>query len=51
MRPGVIEVGVHIADVSHFVKAEEAIDVEAANRCTSTYLVDRRLDMLPVYHP
>lgn len=32
---------------SHYVKAGTAIDLEAANRATSTYLVDRRLDMLP----
>jgi exosome complex exonuclease DIS3/RRP44 len=40
-------VGVHIADVTHYVKAGSAIDVEAGKRSTSTYLVDRRLDMLP----
>jgi exosome complex exonuclease DIS3/RRP44 len=40
-------VGVHIADVTHFVKPGSAVDVEAANRCTSVYLVDRRIDMLP----
>eukprot|EP00505_MAST-04D_sp_SCG-Rhode-Island_P002029 Stramenopile-MAST_4_protein_2029 len=44
---GNLEVGVHIADVTHFVKPGTAIDKEAANRSTSTYLVDRRLDMLP----
>lgn len=41
------QVGVHIADVTHYVKAGSAIDLEAANRSTSTYLVNRRLDMLP----
>jgi exosome complex exonuclease DIS3/RRP44 len=41
------QVGVHIADVTHFVKPGSAVDVEAANRCTSVYLVDRRIDMLP----
>ena len=41
------EVGVHIADVSHFVKPGSALDGEAASRCTSVYLSDRRLDMLP----
>jgi exosome complex exonuclease DIS3/RRP44 len=40
--------GVHIADVTHFVKAGSPLDEEAANRSTSTYLVGRRLDMLPV---
>jgi exosome complex exonuclease DIS3/RRP44 len=38
---------VHIADVTHYVKAGSAIDLEAANRSTSTYLVNKRLDMLP----
>jgi exosome complex exonuclease DIS3/RRP44 len=41
------QVGVHIADVTHFVKPGTALDKEAAERSTSTYLVDRRLDMLP----
>ncbi|ETW05835.1 hypothetical protein H310_03502 [Aphanomyces invadans] len=44
---GNIEVGVHIADVTHFVEAGSALDLEAADRGTSTYLVDKRLDMLP----
>ena len=41
------QVGVHIADVTHYVEAGSAIDLEAANRSTSTYLVNKRLDMLP----
>ncbi|KAM3146946.1 hypothetical protein pb186bvf_001100 [Paramecium bursaria] len=44
---GYYEVGVHIADVSYFVKPDTAIDKEAAHRCTTVYLVDRRTDMLP----
>ncbi len=36
---GNLEVGVHIADVTHFVKPGTAIDLEAASRATSTYLV------------
>jgi exosome complex exonuclease DIS3/RRP44 len=44
---GNYQVGVHIADVTHYVKPGTAIDIEAANRSTSTYLVNRRLDMLP----
>ncbi len=44
---GNYEVGVHIADVSHFVKAGTEIDREAARRCTTVYMVDRRTDMLP----
>lgn len=41
------ELGVHIADVTHFVKANAPIDLEAASRGNTTYLVERRLDMLP----
>lgn len=44
---GNYEVGVHIADVTNFVKAGTAIDKEAASRGTSVYLVDKRIDMLP----
>jgi len=44
---GNYEVGVHIADVTHFVKANSEIDKEAARRCTTVYMVDRRTDMLP----
>lgn len=44
---GNYEVGVHIADVTHFVKANSEIDREAARRCTTVYMVDRRTDMLP----
>jgi len=44
---GNYQVGVHIADVTHYVKAGLAMDLEAANRSTSTYLVNKRLDMLP----
>jgi exosome complex exonuclease DIS3/RRP44 len=42
-----VEVGVHIADVTHFVKQGTAIDNEANKRANTTYLVDKRLDMLP----
>ena len=45
---GVYKVGVHIADVTRFVESDSALDNEAKSRGTSTYLVDRRLDMLPV---
>lgn len=42
------EVGVHIADVTHFVKPGTALDIEGAARGTSVYLVDKRIDMLPM---
>lgn len=44
---GRFEVGVHIADVSHFIKQGNAMDKEAANRGTTVYLVDKRIDMVP----
>lgn len=44
---GNVEVGVHIADVSHFVQAGSALDLEASKRATTTYLTNKRIDMLP----
>lgn len=44
---GNIEVGVHIADVSHFIRPNNALDLEAASRATTVYLVDKRIDMVP----
>lgn len=44
---GNFEVGVHIADVSHFIRPGTAIDKEAGNRSTTVYLTDRRIDMVP----
>ena len=44
---GNFQVGVHIADVTHFVRPGAEIDKEAARRCTTVYMVDRRTDMLP----
>lgn len=44
---GKLEVGVHIADVSHFIRPGTAIDLEAASRATTVYLVNKRIDMVP----
>lgn len=39
--------GVHIADVTHFIRPGTALDQEAALRATTVYLVDKRIDMVP----
>ena len=44
---GHYEVGVHIADVTHYVRPGDIVDKEAYNRATSVYLVDRTIPMLP----
>jgi len=44
---GLYEVGIHIADVSYYVRPDTALDREAYNRGTSVYLVDRTIPMLP----
>lgn len=44
---GLWEVGVHIADVTYYVKENDIIDKEAEKRATSVYLVDRTIPMLP----
>ena len=46
-RPRTFELGVHIADVTSFLKPDTPMDDEARRRGTTTYLVNRRLDMLP----
>jgi ribonuclease R len=47
LENGNYEIGVHIADVSHFVESGSALDREAFERATSVYLVDRVMPMLP----
>ncbi len=47
LKNGHFEVGVHIADVSHYVQPGTRLDMEARNRATSVYLVDRTVPMLP----
>lgn len=47
LESGFWEVGVHIADVTHYVKEDDIIDREAFKRATSIYLVDRTIPMLP----
>ena len=47
LENGNIEIGIHIADVSHYVRSGEPLDVEAVERGTSVYLVDRVIPMLP----
>lgn len=47
LENGNFEVGVHIADVSHYLQPDTILDEEAYNRATSIYLVDRVVPMLP----
>ncbi|XP_041055302.1 exosome complex exonuclease RRP44 [Carcharodon carcharias] len=47
LENGNLEVGVHIADVSHFIRPGNALDQESANRGTTVYLCDKRIDMVP----
>ncbi len=47
LENGNYEIGIHIADVSHYVQPNTILDKEAYNRATSVYLVDRVVPMLP----
>ncbi|WMI66676.1 ribonuclease R [Aestuariibaculum sp. YM273] len=47
IKDGLYEIGIHIADVSHYVKEGTVLDDEAYERATSVYLVDRVVPMLP----
>jgi len=47
IKKNVFEIGIHIADVSHFLKENTQLDLEAQKRATSVYLVDRVVPMLP----
>ena len=47
LEDGLFEIGIHIADVSHYVKPDTVLDDEAYERATSIYLVDRVVPMLP----
>jgi ribonuclease R len=47
LKSGLLEIGVHIADVSHYVEPETVLDKEAYARATSVYLPDRVNPMLP----
>ena len=47
LENGNLEIGVHIADVTHYVRPQTELEKEAYNRATSVYLVDRTIPMLP----
>lgn len=44
---GQVEIGIHVADVAHFIKANSLVDREAKKRGTGVYLMDRAVNMLP----
>ncbi len=47
LKDGNVEIGIHIADVTHYVRPKTALEEEAVKRATSVYLVDRTIPMLP----
>ena len=47
LADGKVEIGVHVADIAHFVKGNSLVDREAKKRGTAVYLVDRVMNMLP----
>jgi len=47
LEDGLFEIGVHIADVTHYIEPNSILDQEAFDRATSVYLVDRTVPMLP----
>uniref|UniRef100_A0A8C4T523 Protein DIS3 homolog n=1 Tax=Erpetoichthys calabaricus TaxID=27687 RepID=A0A8C4T523_ERPCA len=47
LENGNVQVGVHIADVSHFIRPGNALDQESAKRGTTVYLCEKRIDMVP----
>lgn len=47
LEDGTFEIGIHIADVAHYLEPDTLLDEEAFNRATSVYLVDRVVPMLP----
>lgn len=47
LEKGIYEIGIHIADVAHYIKEGGRLDEEALKRATSVYLVDRTIPMLP----
>lgn len=44
---GVVEIGIHVADAAHFIKANSLVDREAKKRGTGVYLINRAVNMLP----
>jgi protein SSD1 len=47
LSDGNVEIGIHVADVAHFIKANSLVDREARKRSTAVYLMDRTVNMLP----